>query len=174
MIVTKITITAYLAEYLFGKFNNGEANAVHFPEDSDVYHVIWQLMMKRPSSTSPVDEGNLPIFLPNRREGKDPRVYNYLSPRSAQIIEKHIRRMFNEELHTQLIDNRERGRLFLDIEVVHQLLCNYGIESVSEDALLKNFYRWRENIRKMRTRRNYKKKLNNVENFSDRKGCFVR
>jgi len=159
MIVTKITITPYLAEYLFGKFNNGSIEPIHFPENSDLYHVIWQLMMKRPKNVSCNDDGNLLIYLPDRREGKNPKTYNYLSPFSACIIEKHVRRMFNEELRSQLADNRERGRQFLDIEVVHQFICNYGIESVTEDALLKNFYRWRENLRKMRNRRNYTKKV---------------
>lgn len=174
MMVTKITITPYLVEYLFGKFNNGAEEPIHFPDDSDIYHVIWQLMMKQPKDSSFVDTGNLPIYLPNRREGKDPKTYNYLSPRSADIIEKHVKRMFNEELRSQLSDNRERGRMYQDIEVVHQFVCNYGIESISEDALLKNFYRWRENIRKMRTRRNYERRLNNVGKMSDQKGCFVR
>ena len=36
-----------------------------------------------------------------------------------------------------------------------------SIDSISEDALLKNFYRWRENIRKRKKRREYKKKLKN-------------
>ena len=53
------------------------------------------------------------------------------------------------------------GHLLKNLDVVHHFLCSYCIDSISEDALLKNFYRWRENIRKRKTRREYKKKLKN-------------
>lgn len=155
MITTTINITPYLAEYLFGKFNNGAVEPVHFTEKYDVYHAIWQLMQKRPKELTCIDAGNLAIVLPDRRIGKDPATYNYISNASALIIEKYIRRMFNEELHSMMDDNRNSGRFLQDIEVIHQFMCSYSITSIDEDSLKKNYYRWRENIRKMRKRRNY-------------------
>lgn len=161
MITTSIYIEPYLAEYLRGKFNNGAKEAFRIPDNTDLYHTIWTLMMPRPKDHSPVDVGNLAFALPSRRIGKDPNVYNYLSPRAAKVIEREVRRMFNRELHLAMDDNDQNGRTLKQVDVVHTLLCAYGIESITEDALLKNFYRWRENLRKRSKRRDYKKKLNN-------------
>lgn len=161
MITTSITIEPYLAEYLRGKFNNGSSEPFRIPDNTDLYHIIWTLMAKRRSDQSPVDNGNLTFILPERRIGKDPLVYNYLSSRSARIIEIEIRRMFNRELHSIMDENDQNGHEFNNLHIVHNFLCSYCIESISEDALLKNFYRWRENIRKRKRRREYKKKLKN-------------
>jgi len=171
---TKIQIIPYLAEYLIGKYNNGSPEAVKFPDESDIYHSIWQLMTRRPKQMSFVDAGNLEIFLPERRVGKDPKVYNYLSETSISMLEKKIKKEFNEELHSLINDNVERGKPYDNIEVIHQFMCAYCIESISEDALIKNYYRWKENIRKLRTRREYKKKLNFSEKITDRMPYFVR
>jgi hypothetical protein len=161
MITTSIQIEPYLAEYLRGKFNNGSSEPFRIPDNTDLYHIIWTLMAKRRSDQSPVDNGNLTFILPERRIGKDPLVYNYLSSRSARIIEIEIRRMFNRELHSIMDENDQNGHEFNNLDIVHNFLCSYCIESISEDALLKNFYRWRENIRKRKRRREYKKKLKN-------------
>lgn len=161
MITTCIKIEPYLAEYLRGKFNNGADEPFRIPDNTDLYHIIWTLMSRRRCDQSPVDQGNLTFILPERRVGKDPQVYNYLSPRSAKIIELEIRRMFNRELHVVMDENDQSGHELNNIDIVHNLLCSYCIESISEDALLKNFYRWRENLRKRKHRREYKKKLKN-------------
>ncbi len=159
MITTSINITPYLAEYLRGKYNNGSDDPVRIPDNTDLYHIIWQLMARRPSGRSPLDVGNLTICLPDRRVGKDPQIYNYLYPRSVKMIDAHIRRMFNYDLHESMMENRQNGYILTNLDVAHRFLCAYGIISLSEDALLKNFYRYRENIRKRAKRRDYKKKL---------------
>lgn len=159
MITTSISITPYLAEYLIGKYNNGADEPIRIPDTSDLYHAIWQLMTRRPAGLSPIDAGNLTIILPERRVGKDPMVYNYLSERSIKMIEIHIKRMFNYDLHTALLENREIGSPLTNLDVVHRFLCEYGITTLSEDALLKNYYRYRENLRKRAKHREYKRKL---------------
>lgn len=161
MITTSIQIEPYLAEYLRGKFNNGSDEPFRIPNNTDLYHVIWTLMAKRRADQSPVDNGNLTFILPERRIGKDPQVYNYLSLRAAKIIEIEIRRMFNRELHIVMDENDQDGHELNNLDIAHNFLCSYCIDSISEDALLKNFYRWRENIRKRKRRREYKKKLKN-------------
>lgn len=161
MITTSIQIEPYLAEYLKGKYNNGDDDPLQIPDNTDLYHSIWTLMVKRPCNHSPIDKGNLTFMLPERRIGKDPKVYNYLSPRSVKLIEMEVRRMFNRELHIMMDENDLQGHILSNIDVVHNFLCSYGIDSISEDALLKNFYRWRDNIRKRKARRDYKRKLKN-------------
>lgn len=155
---TKIQIKDYLAEYVKGKYNNGADEPVRIPDNSDLYHTIWELMCKRPKGVSPIDEGNLIIFLPDRREGKDPLYYNYLRERSQKIIEAKIQMHFNNDLHQELEENYAKGKELDHIDVVHRFMCLFGIESISEDALLKNYYRWRGNVRKKRNRREYNKK----------------
>lgn len=159
MITTSINIEPYLAQYIRGKYNNGCEEAFRIPDNTDLYHTIWTLMAKRQKNQSPVDSGNLTFILPERRIGKDPKVYNFLSPSSVKMIEKEIRRMFNRELHAAMDENDLNGHVLNNLDVVHHFMCSYCIDSVSEDALLKNFYRWRENMRKRKVRREYKKKL---------------
>jgi hypothetical protein len=101
-----------------------------------------------------VDTGNLSFYLPDRRVGKSPEVYNYLCPDSVILIEQHIKKLFNLELHQLLLDNHSNCRPIQDIQVIHKFMCMYGIDSISEDALVKNFYRWREATVKREKRRN--------------------
>ena len=115
-------------------------------------------MSRRPSGAIQ-KPGNLTLALPHRREGKDPETYNYLSDRALRCVDKAVRREFNQELHALLLDNDQRGHLFDNIDIVLQFINMYGLESISEEALLKNFYRWRENLRKRKARRERKQSL---------------
>lgn len=158
MISISINLTPYLAEYLRGKYASGSDNPVMIPDSSDLYHVIWNYMSRRPSGAIQ-KTGNLTLALPHRREGKDPETYNYLSDRALRCVDKAVRREFNQELHALLLDNDQRGHLFDNIDIVLQFINMYGLESISEEALLKNFYRWRENLRKRKARRERKQSL---------------
>ncbi len=162
MITTKITITPYLAEYIIGKYNHCNKGEVRIPDSSDLYHIIWEYMSRRPAEVPVLESGNLEIALPDRRAGKDPAVYNYLSVRAVKGIELHIKNMFNQELHSELMDNDRRGHFLDNIDVVHKFLCTYGIESISEDALLKNYYRYREALRQRKKRKQRRENLFNI------------
>ena len=70
MITTTINITPYLAEYLRGKYASGSNDPVNIPDNSDLYHVIWNYMSRRPNNM-PHSDGNIVLALPNRREGKN-------------------------------------------------------------------------------------------------------
>lgn len=159
MVTTKINIKSHLAEYLNGKFpyknETSDEESVRFPDKVDLYHTIWNLLEKRPVNC-PVDKGNCSIALPSRREGKDPRYYNYLGERSVKIIERKAETFFFAELHDLLDENKHRhGITYLD--TVHEFMRMYNIESITPDALLKDYYRWREVVRKKKYRRRYKK-----------------
>ena len=162
MITTKITITPYLAEYIIGKYNHCNKGEVRIPDSSDLYHIIWEYMSRRPDNVPVLESGNLEIALPDRRAGKDPAVYNYLSVRAVKGIELHIKNMFNQELHAELMDKDRRGHFLDNIDVVHKFLCTYGIESISEDALLKNYYRYREALRQRKKRKQRRENLFNI------------
>lgn len=169
---TTITITPYLAEYIAAKngCKCGEPVSIH--PDSDLYVLIWDLMRKRPSHVSPIDTGNLVLRLPDRRRGKDPIYYNYLSEQSARLISEKIRKLFNMELHQVMDDNLHAGSPEKMIDVAYKFILRYQIQSISEDALVKNYYRWRETVRP-KCKRSYIRKKS-VCNHSDITHSFVR
>lgn len=157
MVTTKILIKPHLAEYVKSKYetNNG---CVSFPKNDDLYHLVWQLMTKTPANVNPFDRsGNLIIALPDRRVGKNPEVYNYISARGEKIIEKKIRQLFTLELHTAMENNAFSGFVLTNQERVSLFMAQYSLESISEDALLKDYYRWRDLVRK-KEKRQYRKK----------------
>ncbi len=152
MITTKIKIIPYLAEYLVAKMNNYSFEPLSIPDDTDLYHLIWKLMSRRPPGVSPNDEGNITLILPHRRLGKDPLYFNYLSPKSQEHISRHVKNMFDFDLHEVMNRNVKNGRPLRDLDVVHQFMCDYGIDSITEDALIKNYYRWKDKLRKRSAR----------------------
>lgn len=160
MVTVKISVEQYVAEYIRGKFFDTETGIVRFPPSLDIYILIYDLMQKRPADR-PVDEGNLEFALPDRREanyvgGKSPEQFNWLSQRSAQLLGEKMRLMMWAELHDVMDENKHiRGIQFK--ETVYTFLCRYGIESISEDALLKNYQRWRDKQRR-RVKRGYIRK----------------
>ncbi len=156
MITSKITVKDHLAEYLQGKYNHCEPGPIRFPDKEDLYVTIFDLTERRPKNCH-VDKGNLELVLPDRREGKSPETYNYLGQRSAGIIEKKIETKFWAELHEMMDENKHQFCIQY-IETVAYFMRKYGIHSISEDALLKNYYRWRNNVRQKRNRRSYIKK----------------
>lgn len=155
MITVKIALEPYVAEYVTGKFFDPEQEAVRFPASHDIYHLLWDLLKKRPADC-PTDRGNVRLCLPDRREGKNPETYNWLSERSVGILNEKLRLMMWAELHDFMDENKHiRGIQFK--ESVYQFMCRYGIESITEDALLKNYQRWRDRQRR-RVKRAYTRK----------------
>lgn len=146
MITTKIQVQQHLAEYIIGKYGARMNNPVSLPDNINLYHFIWDLMAKRPE-TNPIDSGNVEIILPDRREGKNPRIYNYLSLRAGRLIQAKIETMMWTELHEDLDHNKHRlGVEYID--TVHIFCQKYNITGISEDAMLKNYYRWRNTTRR--------------------------
>lgn len=164
MVTTKINIKSHLSEYCYGKFSHCSDEPVRFPDSFDLYHSIWNLMQKRPVNC-PSDSGNLEIVLPCRRKNdgpvrKDPQVYNYLGERSAKIIERKIEVLMFAELHDRLDENKHKFGIEY-VETVFEFMNQYAITSITEDALIKNYYRWRDVTRRRKIRRNYTKNVRN-------------
>lgn len=156
MITTKIDIKPHLKEYIIGKFNHSADTPVVLPATTDLYHVIFDLTIKRPVNV-PVDRGNLVVVLPCREIGKRPEVYNYISDRGCTILERHIESMFWADLHQMLDENKHLEGIEY-IHTAYYFLSKYSIESISPDALIKHYYRWREKIRRRKQKRFYTKK----------------
>lgn len=160
-----INIEPYLAEYISKKYEiEPKTGGVKIPYTTDLYFVVWNLMAKPNGRTVGQQEGNLKIHLPMRRSseelspGKNPAYYNYLSAASAKIIEQHIRLMFNYEFHRLMMENEEFGRPKKNQEVVLEFMRTYQLKSISMDALLKNFHRFRQRLYPKKARKYQKNK----------------
>lgn len=153
MITTKINIKPHLAEYLIGKYGTPGEPLVQLPPDSDLYLTVYDLTARRPADC-PVDAGNLELALPDpraarRQGGKPVSVYNYLSQRSAGIIAQKISVMLRAELHDLMDENKHvYGIDYLN--TAYYFLRRYSIESLSVDALLKDYQRWKKRVRRQR------------------------
>ena len=152
---TRIFVPEHIREYIIGKYGNFQPGAVRFPDNTDIYHTIYDLLEKRPSNI-PVDRGNLEIYLPTRSIGKSPEVYNYLGVRSVAIITRKLENMMWAELHDLLDENKHRHGIDY-INGIHSFISKYGLESLTEDAFLKNYYRWRAKVRR-KEKRKYSRK----------------
>lgn len=156
MVTVRISIKKHLSEYLIGKFNNCKEGPVTLPDDFDLYHTIFDLVQKRPANGIPIENGNLEIVLPDRREGKDPVYYNYLGERAQQILERRIEVKMWAEVHDLIDENKHRYGIEYS-ESIFSFMSKYDIHSISEDALMKNYYRWRDRVRKRSSKRMYNK-----------------
>ena len=113
---------------------------------------------KRPAGC-PVDSGNLELVLPERREahlpgGKPLATYNYIGERGQNTFQedKHndaweLHDLFDENKHVYGIDYINSAWYFLR---------KYCIESLSVEALLKDYQRWRRKMRRKTSVREYK------------------
>lgn len=153
MITTKIEVPQHLKEYLIGKFCDLQDSPIHFPDKTDIYHIIYDLLERRPANIY-VDAGNLEIVLPERSIGKDPKIYNYLGIRSQMILARKIDRMMWAEVHDYL-DEQKHTYSITYIDGIHNFMTMYGIDSITEDAFKKNYYRWRANLRRKEKKRGY-------------------
>ena len=152
MVKVRIDVPAPVAEYIRGKYYDPEVGCVRFPSNLDIYILIWDLLKKRPAD-APMDSGNMEFALPDRREGKNPETYNYLSQRAGKQLGEKMRRMMMAEIHDFMDECKHaEGTTFKDS--AYRFICKYGIESITEDALLKNYQRWRNGARR-RYKRNY-------------------
>lgn len=55
MITTKIEVPPHLKEYLIGKFCNMQDSPIHFPDKTDIYHIIYDLLERRPINIPPIE-----------------------------------------------------------------------------------------------------------------------
>lgn len=162
--VVTIKIENYLAEYISAKFKKNETcDGIEIPPHNDLYFCLWHHMAKPNEKCRPSEDGNLRIALPCRRSGsvegpwKDPAYYNHISQAGVKEVEACIRLQFNFELHRALLENEEFGHERRNLDVIYEFIRMYELKSISSDALLKNYYRYRSRIRPKRAR-GYKRK----------------
>lgn len=153
MTTTRINLPEHLKEYLQGKYGGFDQQPIRLPDNLDLYHLIYDLLEKRPEKQY-IDTGNLELVLPARSVGKRPEYYNYLGLRSQRIIARKIETMMWAEAH-DFIDHQKHVEGMDYKDAVCLFMRKYGIESLSEEAYLKNYYRWRGKVRAKAKKRKY-------------------
>ena len=142
MVTARINIKEYLREYLVGKYNGGKGGPIRIPAHSELYEMLFNLVAKRPAS-APMDKGNVELVLRHRRACKDPRVYNWYSQRHQRIIERKVKMQMRAEYHDYVDYRRHRhGQTY--IGATHEFLDKYGITTLSEETLVKDYQRYRD------------------------------
>ena len=156
MVKTKVQVDEFLAQWARGKWWDDKEEAVRFPPGSDIYHLLYDLLRRRPEGVGPTDQGNLVICLPDRREGdttngKRPEVYNYVSRRGSEILCRRMRTMFWAECH-ELMDENKHIRGIDSQDTAYMIICQYDITAITDDAIKKNYQRWRDKMRRRHKR----------------------
>jgi hypothetical protein len=157
MITTRITVKPHIAEYIRGKFAGSDpTKPVHFPSHLDIYLMIWDYLVKRPAGCGR-DAGNLEIVLPSRHGAKSPEYYNYLSQQAQKMIGRRLELMMWAEYRESVESGRHAGMLYIDI--TSHFMERYAIRSLSEDAFLKSYYRFRNRYYRSGNGRTDEKKI---------------
>lgn len=148
MITIAIHIKPHLEEYLLAKYPSDLPGVVRLPDTTDLYHLLYDLMAIRPAN-QPMEQGTLRIKLPHRHAGKNPLYYNYLSPDAVKQISKKVEALFWADAHFW-IDYQKHIVGQNCTEAIYQWMDRYKINAISEDAIRKNYYRWRCRTREIR------------------------
>ncbi len=155
MITIKIQVKEYLAEYCRAKYSSEFEGIVKFPSQGLLVWQIYMLLQKRPVIMG-VDKGNLEFLVPYSKEKvgviKNPEVYNYINEKGRKLIQRYLFNEFwfdavnflNENKLRYGIDYKDSAFLFLS---------NYNITSLSANAIVKKNYRYREEKKKYKVKR---------------------
>ena len=146
----RIHIKPLLAEYLYGHYAGSiESGALHLPAGSYLYHSLQELLSRRPIGTPLRETGNLCLLLTAPHRGKNPATYNYLTQESIRLFEQRTLNQLQMELFDRMIhDRRQWGVPY--IESVRCFIERYHIESISEEGLMKAFWRWKNKMKQKR------------------------
>lgn len=145
MITTKICVKNYIEQYITSLYGS----PAQFPDDSDIYHTLYDLIVRRPSNARNIEVGNLIIKLPFRSLGKRPETYNYLSRKSRMLVAQKLSLYFWADVHDYLLSQKHKCGIPYITSAV-EFLEDHNITTISEDALIKNFYRWQKKNRNRR------------------------
>lgn len=151
-----IDLKPHLSEYIRMKYSwPHRAEVVLVPWRSELYQLMVDRVAKSPRPKAAyVNTGNTTFRLPNQPYGKQSKTYDWMSQESVKIIERWIEVMMWSEFH-QFVENRIHIHHYPLNRSVYFFISMYGITSLSEDAFIKNYQRWRN--RNVAHRKTYKK-----------------
>lgn len=143
-----LQVKPFLAEYLYARYAaNREDEALHLPPHSYLGRSLHELLGPRPYNASLRETGNLCLRLTTPHRGPSLTTYNYLTQENRRTFERRILHLLHAELFDRMLTDRSRKGISY-IESVRQFLLKYQIDSISEEGLMKAFYRWKIGISK--------------------------
>lgn len=142
MYTIRFNVRPYLAEYLSMKYSWPQKGACKIPPSSELHYLFLDLLSRRPIGAGR-DTGNVEFILPNHARGKKTETHNYLSGRSREKIEQWIYCQFWAEFHrfAEYHIHIKGTSLLMSVLLFKS---KYNINSLSQDAFIKNFQRWRD------------------------------
>lgn len=141
---TRIEVPEYIRRWMLATYRTEEGNILVFSERDDLYHIIADVLARRPESAPMIDRGNLEFRLPSPRYGKNPRDYNYIPAAGVRYILKRLKSLFYIAAH-EFIYQKERTGRYTIREAVMFFMIRYDLDgTITEDAIVKDFQRWRK------------------------------
>ena len=151
MYTISINLKPYVRDYLLARFGAtplsfGEGQGVRLPKSSDESIRLLDLLNKPPAGK--INRGNTTIILPYSNH-KDPRVYNYLSENSIQILSKYLADIFWHDFRTQMRANERTYPGIQYKDSINMFIEKYAIhpDSIEFETLKKHYYRHRKKRR---------------------------
>lgn len=134
-----LKVEPYLAQFI----HKALGNPVELPRESPESKLIKRFLDKTPSDLLPDtgSDSNLTVIIPFFKE-KDPRVYNYLSPRAKLLLIESFDTIFLNNLWVELGD---LGNLNCNLtDVIYAYLEKHGIEEDYWETIRQKYYRIRK------------------------------
>ena len=140
--VIYLKVEPYLAQWLTKAFGS----PVDLPRDTPECRLIKRFLDKTPLDIRPdTGEGtNLAVLIPWSKE-KDPRTYNYLSPRAKALLIESFETVFLNNMWTELGDLDNLNCNLTD--VIYAWLEKHGIEEEQWETIRQKYYRIRKRFR---------------------------
>ena len=142
----RFQIKPFLAEYLYARYaGNIEEGILHLPPHSYLGRSLHELLCPRPYNAPARETGNVCLRLTSLHRGPSPTTYNYLTQANRRIFESRAQHLLHTELFERMLTDRHRRGISY-IESIRCFLLKYQIDSISEEGLMKAFYRWRKGL----------------------------
>lgn len=143
----RFQIKPLLAEYLYGRYADSiENGSLHLPAGCYLQFTLQESLSRRPANAPLRETGNLCLRLTAPHRGKNPASYNYLTQDAIRLFEQRTLNQLQLELFDRMMKDRRLSGVPY-IETVRCFIEKYNIVSISEDGLMKAFWRWKRNMK---------------------------
>ena len=138
-----LKVEPYLAQWM----TNSMGNPVDLPRESPEVKLIKRFLDKQPTGSCP-DIGtssNLKVIIPWSKE-KDPRTYNYFSPRAKKMLVESFETIFLNNMWSELgsLDGINSSLT----NVIYAYLEKHGIDEEHWETIRQKYYRIRKQYQK--------------------------
>lgn len=138
-----LKVESYLAQWI----TKSLGDPVDLPRESPEIKLIKRFLDTQPKGLNPDTgtESNLKVIIPWSKE-KDPRTYNYLSPRAKEILIESFETIFLNNLWSEL-GSLENINASLT-NVIYAYLEKHGIDEEHWETIRQKYYRIRKRYQK--------------------------